>query len=240
MKKAKKVFSYTLSGLAIIYGLILIFPQALFSNSINYKNFTVYYHSDTMDIPKLESILDKSASLLSESEVFDEGKKQKIFLCSSFNEFTFFALRSRKSFAVNYPLIQNILLSESNIEDNSIRRNASENNRRTLSGVIAHETTHSLLEDKLGIVKYKLLPSWKNEGYCDYIAKESSYDEQLGRQQICENEHDSSPSFRYFKYKAYAQFLLEGEVSLDDFLNQDFNLESVAFKERKKYCESPE
>jgi len=240
MKKAKKVFSYTLSGLAILYGLILLFPQVLFSNSINYKNFTVYYHSDPMDIPKLESILDKSARLLSESEVFDAEKEQKVFICGSFNEFAFFALRSHKSFAVNYPLIQNIFLSKSNIEENSIRRNASENNRRTLSGVIAHETTHSLLENKLGIVKYKLLPSWKNEGYCDYVAKESSYDKQLGRKQICENVDTDSPSFRYFKYKTYVQFLLEAEVPLDDFLTQDFNLESVAFRARKKYCKEAE
>jgi len=242
MKKVKIVIRYTLGSLAIVYGLIVLFPQVLFSNSIDYKNFSVYYHSNNIDISKMESVLDKSAKLLSESDIYNAEKKQKIFLCTNFEEFTFFALRSRKSFAVNYPLIQNIFLSQSDISENTIQRNASENNLRTLSGVIAHETTHSLLEDKLGILKYKLLPSWKNEGYCDYVSKESSYDEELGWNQICQNnKEDTSPSYRYFKYQTYVQFLLQEEKhSIDAFLKQGFNIEAVAFKSRKKYCQSLE
>lgn len=238
MKKSKKVFSYTLSGLAIIYGLTILFPQVLFSNKLDYKNFTVYFHSKNMDIKKLESILDKSIELLGTSDMFEAENNQNIFLCSNFNEFAFFAPRSRKSFAVNYPLVQNIFLSKSNVLENNVERNGGENNLRTLSGVIAHETIHSALENKLGLIKYKLLPSWKNEGYCDFVAKESSYNEKLGWTQICENnEGVDSPSFTYFKYKTYVQYLLKEEkVPLDTFLTKDFNIESIAFESRKAFC----
>lgn len=238
MKKFKKVLNYVLSGLAILYGMILLFPQVLFSNCITYKNFTVYFHSEKHDIQKLTAILDKSWTLLSASEVFDSEKKQKIFFCDSYEEFTFFAPRSRKSFAVNYPLMQNIFLTQSDIGKNEIKRNSPENNLRTLSGIIAHETTHSGLEDELGLFKYKMLPSWKNEGYCDYIAKESSYDEKLGWTQICENNgEEGPPSFRYFKYKVYVQYLIEEEqVSGDTFLVKDFDPETIAFKSRKVLC----
>lgn len=238
MRRPKKLLNYVLSGLAILYGTILLFPQILFSNTLTHKNFKIYYHSEKADIDRLTAILDESLTLLRSSDVFNSSKEQKIFLCASYGEFTFFAPRSRKSFAVNYPVTQNIFLAPSNIGNNEIKRNGSENNTRTLSGVIAHETTHSGLEDKLGLFKYKMLPTWKNEGYCDYVAQESSYDEKLGWTQICDNKDEVDvPSFTYFKYKTYVDYLLEKEkVTLDSFFIKDFNVERVVLMSKKAFC----
>ena len=44
----------------------------------------------------------------------------------------------------------------------------------SLSGVIAHETTHILVARRLGEWRALLLPAWKSEGYADYVARESS------------------------------------------------------------------
>ncbi|MFK7811918.1 MAG: hypothetical protein AB8B59_05445 [Maribacter sp.] len=241
MYRSKKILSYVFGGLAVLYGILLLFPQILFSNTLNHENFIVYYHSEKVDSDQLTSILNQSLNLLKNSDLFESKKKQKIFLCDGFGEFAFFALRSRKSFAVNYPLVQNVFISKSNILENTIERNGAENNIRTLSGVIAHETTHSILEDRLGFLKYKLLPSWKNEGYCDYVAQESSYDEKLGWNQICRNKDNViSSSYTYFKYKTYVEHLLNEEKrTISDFLAQDFDLENLAIKSRKKYCLEP-
>lgn len=240
MKRSLRTLNYVFSALALVYGIILLFPQILFSHKIKHKNFTVYHHIENIEMEKLAPVLDDALILLKTSPVFDTQKNQNIFLCHSFNEFTFFAPRSRKAFAVNYPLVQNIFLTPSDIDKNVISRNALDNNVRTLSGVIAHETTHSALEDKLGFLQYKLLPSWKNEGYCDYVAKESSYNDELGWMQICaKNEEISSPSFTYFKYKTYVDYLLKEEkVTLDSFLRNDFDTKNLAFKSRKALCPS--
>jgi hypothetical protein len=40
--------------------------------------------------------------------------------------------------------------------------------------VIAHETTHILVADRLGEWRAFMLPGWKREGYADYVARESS------------------------------------------------------------------
>lgn len=240
MWKPKKILNYVFIGLAILYGTILMFPQVLFSNSLTHKNFKVYYHSEQSDIDQLPPILDKSLTLLSSSDVFDPKRTQKIFLCNNYGEFTFFAPRSRKSFGVNYPVTQNMFLTLSNIGKDEIKRNGAAYKIRSLSGVIAHETTHSGLENKLGLFRYKMLPTWKNEGYCDYIAKESSYDEKLGWTQICgNNEKTDLPSFTYFKYKTYVSYLLKKEkVALDSFLIKDFDMKRVALKSRKTFCPS--
>ena len=134
----------------------------------------------------------------------------------------------------NLPAHQ-IQISKLNENDNG---NGKENNKRTLSGVIAHETVHSLLENKLGLLKYKLLPSWKNEGYCDFIANESSFNKQKGVKEICnDTENTDIPSFKYFKYRMITEYLFEErKVTLEKFLDEDFDLENINNNLKKKYC----
>ena len=238
MKKTKKIIKLLLGGISLTYAVIIIFPSFLFANNLEYKSFNVHYHSSEINIEKLKLVLDKSQNLLNNTELYKAGINQDIFFCSSYNEFTFFALMSRKAFGINNPISQNIFLSKSSISENYILRNGEENNKNSLSGVIAHETVHSLLRNELGILKYKLLPSWKNEGYCDFIAKESSFNEQKGLTNICNDEVNSeSASFKYFKYRKITQYLFEDrKITLEKFLNDDFELEEINKDLKKKYC----
>jgi hypothetical protein len=238
MKKTKKIFNWLLGGISLSYFLVLVFPSFLFANKLEYKSFSVHYHSKDINTEELKIVLDKSESLLYNTELFKKVISQDIFICNGYSEFTFFALISRKAFAVNYPIFQNIFISKSSVSQNYILRNGNENNKRTLSGVIAHETVHSLLENKLGLLKYKLLPSWKNEGYCDFIANESSFNEQKGLTNICNDEVNSeSASFKYFKYRKITQYLFEDrKVSLNKFLDEDFDLDKIYNDLKKKHC----
>ena len=239
MKKTKKIFNWILTGISFSYLIILFFPTFLFANKVEYKNFSVYYHSNDINIKELKLVLDKSEKLLKGTELFKIGINQDIFICSSYNEFTFFAPISRKAYGINNPISQNIFLTKSSISGNYILRNGDENNKYSLSGVIAHETVHSLLRNELGLLKYKLLPSWKNEGYCDFIANESSFNEQKGFTIICNDEVNSeSASFKYFESRKITQYLFEDrKVSLNKYLDEDFDIENITSDMKKKYCE---
>ncbi len=234
----KKKIKRLISGILIIYVFLILFPQVLFANVLEYKGFAVYYHSDELKIENIKNILDKSQKLLTKSELYDNSKSQKIFICNSYNEFSFFALTSKRAFAVNLPIIQNIFLSKSFFLKNTIVRNGETNNLRKLSAIITHETTHSLLENKLGFLKFKLLPNWKNEGYCDYIAQGSSYNQEKGMKEICNgSETQNSLSFKYFKYRMLTKYLFEeNNISIEKFLKNDFNLKELNENMKNKYC----
>ena len=238
IKKTKKIFNWILTGIGCSYLIITFFPTFLFANKLEYKNFSVYYHSNDININELKLVLDKSEKLLKGTELFKIGITQDIFICSSYNEFTFFAPISRKAYGINNPISQNIFLTKSSISGNYILRNGDENNKYSLSGVIAHETVHSLLRNELGLLKYKLLPLWKNEGYCDFIANESSFDEKKGLTDICNDEVNSeSASFKYFKFRKITQYLFEDrKVSLNKYLDEDFDLENINNNLKEKYC----
>ncbi len=142
--------------------------------------------------------------LLRTSPLAEKPYHQKLFLCSSFTELTLFSPASGKAFAFNFPLLQNIFLAESVVSRNIIRSNTTVNNARTLSSVIAHKIVHSLLENKLGLITYRMRPAWKNEGYCDFIANEISYNYTQGLQGICRKlAPSSSNSFKYFKARLF-------------------------------------
>ena len=144
MKKNRKIFNWIFNMLCLTYVLIIFFPHLLFANKLDYKNFSVYYHSNDINTEELKLVLDKSENLLKKYELFKKRTSQDIFICNGYSEFTFFAHLGRKAFAVNYPISQNIFISKSSISQNYVLRNGKENNKRTLSGVIAHETVHSL------------------------------------------------------------------------------------------------
>ena len=96
MKKTKKNINWLLGGISLTYAVIIIFPSFLFENNLEYKNFNVYYHSSEINIEKLKSVLDESQNLLNNTQLFNDEINQDIFICKSFNEFTFFAYFQEK------------------------------------------------------------------------------------------------------------------------------------------------
>jgi hypothetical protein len=45
---------------------------------------------------------------------------------------------------------------------------------RSISGTIAHERTHQLIRGHFGVLKSIGFPTWKVEGYSDYVARETT------------------------------------------------------------------
>lgn len=241
MRKKKKNYKAAriLKSFGIIFILVymscILFPQFLFSHKLNYKSFTVYYNED-LDEDQLKLVLNKAEGLLNDSEIFDKTKNQDIFLTDGYNQFTFFALLSKKSFAVNYPLVQNIFVSHSVISEDLVSRNGIENNRRSLSGVIAHETIHSALENEVGLFNYKVMPKWKVEGYADYIAQESSFNE-VGLNGICDPAKNSR-AYRYYEYRMITKYLFEDKgQSFEEFINEDIDDKKIKEELQKVICQ---
>jgi hypothetical protein len=236
MNKTRKRLLIILIGFICVYFLLLLFPSIFFKHKIEYKSFIIYSHSETGK--KIFPILDSAENLIRYSDLYKKGTgKFKVFLCNSFFEYSVFAPTERNAFASNNILTNNIFLSKSDIDQNRVERHNDENNLRTLSGVIAHEATHTLIKRDLGFISYLLLDTWKNEGYSDFIAKESSFEYIIGMYFICNSKTPSSPSFKYFKYRMYLQYLIDVKgLSFNQIANQNFKLTDLDKEIQKKYC----
>ena len=74
------------------------------------------------------------------------------------------------------------------------------------------------------------MPTWKNEGYCEYIAQDTTIPFEEGIRLWRENPNDDT-GYRYIKYQAMIQYLLEKEkISVDDLFTKTFDENEIAAK----------
>jgi hypothetical protein len=102
----------------------------------------------------------------------------RIFLTTGGWRWRFLALTSQDAFAFARPIstvvADAIVIQRADPAADMAFNGNSVDGRRRLSGVIAHERTHILMDRTLGYLDRFSRPNWQTEGYADYIAQESS------------------------------------------------------------------
>jgi hypothetical protein len=56
-----------------------------------------------------------------------------------------------------------------------------------------------------------MLPVWKAEGYCEFIARESSFGNTAGMEMFKKGQNDDSKSFKYFEYRKVMEYLINNQ-----------------------------
>jgi hypothetical protein len=225
--KKLKVANYCLAALLTGYLFVVIFPEPFFNYTFSYKSFVV--HTNKKAGEDLLKILDVAQSKLVASEIYDSSLVHHIYLCDHFQLYSFFAPFARKAFACNYPLINNIFVSRSDIEKNECYKNDfTDAYTRKLSVVLAHEVTHTLIEKKIGFWKFKTLPSWKNEGYCDFVGNGPQLDTAELKTVLKKNLLDEGPGATYRKYYLAVNYLItHNNLAFSDLVNGNQLFEEV-------------
>src|SRR5262245_42606956 len=213
---------------ALAYLLLLRFPQVLFAYEVSHGNFQVYSR-EPLD-PNIHRILDNAEARLSASGIHEDGLKPRIFISDSHGLYAFFGLYvGRNSFAKSYPLLPtgNVFINKSDVAHDLVFRDARADNNRSLSAVIAHEVTHLLVREKFGYFKNLVLPTWKQEGYAEYVAGGTLLDHEKGVQKWKENPADDT-GYRYFKYYMIVKYLIdEKRLTVEDLFTRDFDERSL-------------
>ena len=216
--KSGKLVNYIGSGLVLAYLGLIIYPNVLFAHSVRYKQFNI--HSTQSIGSEIYAILDQANDRLSASEVADKSTRHKIYLCNDYRLFTFLAPFSRTAFACNYAVLGNIFIAKADISLNeAYKNNDADQYTRSLSGLITHESTHSLIRKKIGLLNYSRLSTWKDEGYCDYISHGKLMDMQEAREYLKEHKTDKRPGTDYRRYYLAVNYLLGVKnIRFDDLL----------------------
>lgn len=210
------------AALVLLFGgylLALTFPQPLFPHRLSYKGFTI--RSDQPLSRGIYTVLDRASARLASSAVYDSTARHTIFLSGSYAKFALFSREHFRAFAIRSPLRGHIFISKADPERDVVVRYAEDHNERRLSGAIAHEVTHSLLRQAPG---GRDLPRWKEEGYAEYVAGESTFDYTEGVRLLAQGGSDGSHAFRYLKYRLLVEYVLEEKgVGFEEFLRTRFD-----------------
>ena len=226
--KTYKALSYLAASATLAYIFLLSFPQALFAYQTTHNNFKVYSR-EPLD-RNIHAILDGVEAKLSASGINDKGLKPRIFISNSHGLYAFLSLYvGRSSFAKGFPVIptDNVFINRSDVAGDLVFRDAQSNRERSLSGVIAHEVAHLLVREKFGYLKNLTLPTWKQEGYGEYVAGGTLLDYETGVRRWKENPTDDS-DYRYFKYYMLVKYLLDvKKLSVEEVFTRDLDERSV-------------
>jgi hypothetical protein len=226
--KAYRILRYSLMGVLAAYFLTICFPQYLFAHEVSYQKFQVYSRQPFDE--RIYKVLDDAEARLSKSSIYDREINRRVFLTNSHGMYLFLSNKAFRSFANSVPFINNILINKSDVADDLVFLNRPVHNKRSLSGVIAHEVAHLFIRKKVGTVRSSLMPTWKNEGYCEYIAGDSTITYQEGVKLWKANPTDDL-NYRYFKYHMMVKYLIEREkLSIEDVFNRDFDIKDLEAK----------
>src|SRR5215831_1612641 len=143
--RAYRILRYLVVTVVVGYILLLCFPQVLFAHGISYRNFSVYSR-ESLD-QSIYAVLDRADSRLAASDINNVGVRPKIFLVNGFNLYSLLSLYlGRNSFGKGYAIhpTNNVFINKSDLAKDLVFKDTLTNNQRSLSGVIAHETTHLL------------------------------------------------------------------------------------------------
>ncbi len=154
--------------LVLLLGSATFAPQLLaFPYSADFGDTRVY--SETPIPPEMGRVLARADALLAQSPLDQPEMPRTLFLTDGGWRWTLLALSSRGALALRRPFRDAIMFNTSDVARDRIGVDGA----RSLSGVIAHETTHILVARHLGELRALGLPTWKSEGYADYVAQES-------------------------------------------------------------------
>jgi hypothetical protein len=211
--------------------LLLCFPDPAFPYEFKYGPMVI--RSDRPIPATAEAVLHEAQRRFSRSPFFNPSVKRRVYVCNSPWRFVLFANIRHRAGGLAYPLLSNnIFLRAADFDDNRLFSPSGTKvpGHRTLSYYIAHEVTHTLIGDHVGSLAYFRLAPWKNEGYCDYVAKGEffSFDNELKRLRSGDPELDPIRSGLYLRYHLLVAYLLDQKgVSPHDLLEEDFDQTAI-------------
>lgn len=234
----------------LIAGLLFVIvlnPILAYANKTIHNNCTIY-HNKTID-PLLTSALDQAGMLLATSEFYNSSLKFDI--CINDGSAYPAIMKTIRGQAFAWGFYDKVVMQGAmNCGDNFVELNGYKWN---LIQLLAHEMTHCLQFDKLGLLKSNPvanIPIWKWEGYAEYISRQNTSQKNLikniGRLQQA-NEHSWEIKFEdntivpkeYYGYWTLVQYCLDiKKMTYEELLTNAVSEQSIRNEMMKWYEEN--
>ncbi|HKP98231.1 MAG TPA: hypothetical protein VJ385_21045 [Fibrobacteria bacterium] len=210
IRAAALLLACVLTALSL-YLALQVFPQPLFHYHETWSNIGLY--SDRPIPSAARAYVDSARALLARSPWNDTILEHRIFICQSRWRFALLTGTAYKVGGQNSVyLARNIFIRPVNWASGRLISHSGREvpGDRTLPYYFAHEITHGLTMKHLGRLAYYRLPSWKREGYADYIGRPRfDFPAMLDAFRNGDPNMDPLASGFYWRYQLMTQYLLE-------------------------------
>lgn len=185
----------------VAYALLLLDPSPLFAHTL--RRGALIAHVDAPIPEALGDTLEEASRRLARSPLFDASRTHDLYFCQSDWRWRLFSHwnQGAAGFALA-PLSRVVFLRRAQLDRDRMIGPSGRvvPGERTLAYYVAHEATHTITADHLGLA-YHDLPVWVREGYADYVARAETFRYGRVRQQLLEGVRESDPaSGHYLRY----------------------------------------
>ena len=201
-------------GLITAYFALCVHPQPLFAYSTRQDGIVV--HSTHPMSGEMRAIVERAQQRLQRTVIYDGTKETHVFYCESPLLFTLFTRTKYRAGGLASVLLgQNVFLRRGDlINDRMIGFSGSQvPASRPFSYFLAHELMHIAQARALGIFGYSRLPTWVDDGYADYVARDIDYARTLEEFKDGATELDPVKSGLYLRYHLMVAYLLEKKAT---------------------------
>jgi hypothetical protein len=218
--RARRIVSIALTAALAALGVAIFIPGLLvFPYHQRVGDTDVYSESP---IPTaMAEVLRRAERRLSTSPIAGEGHGGPVFLTDGGWRWHVLALTSSGAFAITRPLSEAVVVNRSEAERDVVRNGRAVGGERSLSGVIAHERTHSLIRAHFGLLADWRYPAELREGYCDFVAGGGSLSDQAAR--ALQQSGEQHPALIYYLGRKRVELLLPHVGGSVDRLFQEWN-----------------
>jgi hypothetical protein len=221
-----RITNRTVTVLAILYLCVLFFPNFLFAHSVRVGQFDV--HSDRPISNNIRSVFGDAQTLLAASPFNSDDQTFDIFIAEDNWRRCLLNPRAAKASGAYFSGTDNIILNRCDIDANLCFNGLPKFNTRPMHSVIAHECTHSMIRKRIGLIRAFLLPTWKHEGYCEYIAGNPSFDTKRAIALLAEDQSHPSITFRYACWLLAVRHVLDDRgLSVDELCSKTLDFQDT-------------
>lgn len=169
----------------------------------------IIYSERPLAARAIRQIVSDSDARVRASAIYRPADGTRIFLTTGGWRWQLLALTSQDAFALSLPINDAIVINDSDASRNLVRNGAARFGVRSLDAIIAHERAHRLIRQHFGRLADVRYPEWLREGYCDFIAGESTLNDAEAEALIRAGK--THPALVYYLGRKRVEWELESE-----------------------------
>jgi hypothetical protein len=189
-----------------LYLLLLKFPEPFFSRSVDAGNLRIYFNKGHEE--DVSAVAERALNRLKKSALYNEKDHYRVFLAGSDAEFAMYTNVFRNAGGF-YNVVGNAFIRPSVPEkDRLIKPDGSLTEEdRPLHYFVAHEASHAMTHDRIGVIRYFMLPEWIREGVAESVARINPSFEKTVTMNV-KSPADLDGHGGYLRYKLRIEYLM--------------------------------
>lgn len=201
-------------GAAAAWLLVHRWPQPFFPHTL--RSGPIVLHARAPLPAQAAGVLAEVNRRLAQSPLYRVDRVHHVFLCDTPATYAFFVPHRPRSGGETFFWWGNhVFLRPADLAADRLIGPAGRAvpGNRTLTYFLAHELTHAMAADALGLWGYVRLERWQDDGYADYVAKAGDFDVEAMRRalQAGAPELDPTQSGLYLRYHLGVAHVLDGQ-----------------------------